>query len=296
MYLVTDRDRVQLFGDRYADATVRSYGEDVALLPFADAHIRLKGDLAHIKDHLDWQNRWTDGMCRRWWIGGDMIDLASPSNREAVRTGTYKSFQVEVEENVAMPTIERAYKLISPYVEKGDKGLYVKGHHLYHITRGEYAGMNTDEILAQWLGFEYCPMFSQLWSININKKGSKKYRLIHIFTTHGTGAGRTTNKLRKLMEGWDNLDGGLCAHRHQLEIATIPRKRMEGDKTKGRYAWLCAVGGFDSNYDLTRDPRAAEHYSETKLYPPNHVGGMFFVVSPATTGDVRISVVPSALG
>jgi hypothetical protein len=264
---------------------IRSNGKPVTLIPVADVHVP-KWDKEKFVDYLAWAVDQSKGTLPIWVFLGDGIDMGSISDNEVQRL--LRKDRKEVLDREAIEAVELLATTMKPFVKKDD-GIVVPGNHGTDISTGKYRGMHTDAILAELLGFDFTGYTIAMLQVNLNKGRSKKLRTVNVHATHGRGAGSVVNKIKKENANYDNVDVFLRDHRHQLTAEAMPRRKVDGEVLDGRMAFAVACGSWDGGYKLTKSKNTSEHYSETRLYPPNWVGGGIVRIESTKSSRIRIS-------
>ena len=276
--------------------------EEVRIIPICDTHIGAQGaDLDRLKRTVNWG---VEQGCYFIFVG-DIIDVASPSNRAALRAVTlYDSVREMMDERMHQ-IFKTALAIFMPC---RDRVLgYVSGDHLWEWGDGT----TTETRLAQELGGKYMGdgagesilMFGQ------GKGGQptgKNWATCKIWFHHGKGWGEsvvsTINQLQKIA-AYFYADCYLGAHQHKKGVGYAPYLDISATP-KGNFHYhaqerpLVACGGYLKGYQIgskgiTGWPQA--NYIEKRMLMPAALGGTMLFVRPHIKGgrgqvDVQVLV------
>jgi hypothetical protein len=257
--------------------------EETTIMPIGDIQLGAQGvNLDKLKRHLDW------GMMHgAYFIGmGDYVDVASPSNRAALRaTRLYDSVQDMIEDGAAR-AVEDVLKVLSGTEDRW-LGL-LEGHHLYEFKDGT----TSDTRIAQALRAPFLGTCAFI-RLHFRRHNSDSRRVCTIWCHHGSGGGNKVasplNKLENLLPYFD-ADIYLMGHMSKKVAAPIDQLYMsEGKNSKLRYrtkllagtgAWLQGYmqGSKDGN-----NPRGS--YVEQAVMNPTALGGIIITVRPVHHQD-----------
>lgn len=206
--------------------------DEAVILPISDIQLdpALPGraravDIERLKRTVQWG---LDHGAR--FIGvGDYVDVASPSNREAIKHA-------------------KLYDNVSLALEKAAKESQDELHDIFSRTRGQWLGVlsghhywdyedgtNTDTKFASYLEAPYLGS-STLTTVRFDAKGKHAAPAFKIFAHHGQGGGRAlTSGLNSLVPllGTFDADVFMVAHHHKADATKVPFLSSIGGE-KGR--------------------------------------------------------------
>jgi hypothetical protein len=226
---------------------------------------------------------------------GDYVDVASPSNREALKhTRMYDTLKQALEEQ-ALQMQDEIEAILAP--TRGRWLSILSGHHLWEYEDGT----NTDSRLAEALD---CAYVGDTVYVNAllphlpNHRGRPSFTL---WAWHGQGGGQTIayplNKLEKKV-GDHDADIYMMGHTHKAEAVKKPRLGIVGGERGGqprithRDKVLVSTGSFLRGY--TQGSRAgglpAGGYVEKAGMSPVALGLVAVFARPKVDRDGRVLV------
>jgi len=260
--------------------------QEVRILPIGDIQYGAQGcDVDRLQRHLEW------GMEREcYFIGmGDYLDVASPSNRQALREARlYDSVRDMMNDKMAEETDHLLNRVLLP--TKGRWLGMVTGHHWWDFEDGT----TTDTRLAEALDAPYMGDAAAMSLLRFEHEGKVGWG--KIWFHHGQGYARTaTGRLSRLM----GIANTFFAHIYLM--GHVPAKVhdrlpwIDTDVTRdGRIRWrgptnriVATTGGFMKSYALgTKDPfgRPTGDYAEKAMLPPAALGGILLFMRPRIRG------------
>lgn len=254
--------------------------QETLIMPVGDVQYGAQGvDLDKLKRHMDWGMRYG-----AYFIGmGDMVDMASPSNRRMIKIAGFYDSVLDAMGEIAVQHLDKVYEAM-----KGTEGRWLvmqEGHHYFEFEDGK----TSDTILAEKLG---APFGGSCSITQLNFKGDTKGKRslnCQIYAHHGEGSGRTMaaplNKLEGLTGRYPTVDIFLIGHYSRKVAypfdAEIP---VFGKKPHMRYKRriLACTGGFMRGYVVgsRRGGRAQGGYVEKGMMSPTNIGGVVIRVRP----------------
>lgn len=230
-------------------------------------------------------------------IPGDLVDIASPSNRRILSgAGLYDSVMLALEEyaeearlmvrEVLLPARERILAILS-------------GHHFWAYSDGS----TTDTRLADELGVPFLG-FSGVVRLELVDRKRKLEIPFDIFVTHGDGAGRKPwSPLQRLddIAHYFIADLYLIGHHHKRAAVPLHRMSVRWYRQNGRShglvveapVYLVGTGGYLKGY-IENSPPWQPSYIEAKMLPPAALGCSEVLLSVVEDGQglyVRTSAV-----
>lgn len=200
--------------------------DEIVLCPMGDIQLdpKLRGrerscDIDRLKRHVDWaveNNAYYIGM-------GDYVDVASPSNRDAIKRANFYDNVQDAMEEMAEQTDEELREILKPTVGRW-LGL-LEGHHYFQYEDGT----TTDTRLAQFLK---CPHLgtTSMVEVKFPVKGHKAQPSFVVWAHHGLGGGSTLgrplNQLENVLKTFD-ADVYLVGHHHKKVIGKYARLHAE---------------------------------------------------------------------
>ena len=240
------------------------------LLPIGDVQLGAQGcDIALLKETI---KRGKD--IGAYFLGmGDMVDVASPSNRERLQQAVlYDSVYDALEANAQ----DRVDELMGIF--KGTEGRWLgllSGHHYYQFSGGE----TTDMRLARLLK---APFLGDCAFVRLVFTYAHETRPITIWCHHGYGSGQTLaaplNKVEKIMNTFE-ADVYLIGHYHRTVAAPSPRLYMTNrrpHRVKEKVRFAACTGGFLKGYEAGSKVmgKVGGSYVEKRMLPPLARGGI----------------------
>lgn len=215
---------------------------------------------------------------------GDMSDVASPSNREAIRAARMYDTVKDTLRSGAEDTLE---ELEQEFDDTRGRWLgMVEGHHLWEFEDGS----TTDTRFADAMGCEFLGS-SALISARLPAIGQHKQPSFVISAWHGEGGGGTLGApLTKLerMVGDREADMYFMGHYHKALAAKKPRLGVVGGERGGeprivhKDLLLVVTGSFMRSYQQgsRRDGRKMGGYAEKAGMSPAALGVIACFVRP----------------
>ena len=271
--------------------------QEAIIIPIGDVQLgpRLRGQpraahLKRLKRVLDWgveHGAYFVGM-------GDMADVASPSNREALRAARLYDTVRDTLEQGAESTLEELKELLEP--TRGRWLGMVEGHHLWPFEDGT----TTDTRLADFVGCRFLGS-AGLITARLPAEGQHKQPILKISAWHGEGGGGTLGApLSKLerMVGDREADIYMMGHYHKALAAKKPRLGSIGGERGGdprivhKDLLLVVTGSFMRSYlqGSKRDGRAGGGYAEKAGMSPAALGVIACFVRPRRDRDGYVEV------
>lgn len=243
------------------------------LCPVADVQLGAAGcDETRFKEYIN------EGIERNAWFVslGDLVDVASPSNRERLRFARlYDSVQQALEEK-AQEHIERFLRLV-----RGTEGKwlgFLEGHHFYDFEDGS----TSDTRIAKALRG---PFLEKTAYAMVKFKLGRHVHHLTIHAQHGEGSMNPINKLmRDVVPFHPDPNLYLMAHTHQLAykyIDVLRPTRKNKPRLVSERKLVAAVGSYMRGY--LEGGKAT--YVEARGLPPVALGGMFIKARPYTDSD-----------
>lgn len=219
-----------------------------------------------------------------YFIGmGDYVDVASPSNRDAIkRAAIYDNVRDALEE-MAYKAQDEIQAILEP--TRGRWLGLLEGHHYWEFESGQ----TTDTKLAEFLG---CPHLgtTTLVEVKFEPNGHKRAPRFQIWAHHGRNGGKLLatplNQLESVLKSFD-ADVYLVGHHHKQVAGKYQRLRAEfGRDGRGRLesknVILASTGSFLKGYmQGTRRgniPRGG--YVEQGMMNPVALGGVVIYARP----------------
>jgi hypothetical protein len=254
---------------------------DIQLDPKIRGHER-QCDIDRLKRIINW------GLERdAYFIGmGDYVDVASPSNRESLKTTRmYDNLRNMMEEAAYQTEDELRDLLVST---KGRWLGLLSGHHLWEYDTGQ----TTDTRLAEFLE---CPhlgtsTLSPVW-LDLGEDSHKRRPMFRVFAHHGQGGGRLLsgplNQLEHVLKAFD-ADVYLVGHHHKAVAAKYPLLSTIGGERGGvpqlvhKDRLLACTGSFLKGYTQgsRRGSIASGSYVEVGLMNPVSLGAIGIMIRP----------------
>lgn len=249
------------------------------------AHIR------RLRDTLEW------GVYHgAYFFGvGDYVDVASPSNRAALKsTRMYDTLKDTLEEK-AEETLLELQEILAP--TRGRWLGLLEGHHLWEFEDGS----TTDTRLADFLGCRFLGTSGYVFARLTPLSPKHRQPTFKLWGWHGEGGGATAaaplNKLEKKV-GEHNADVYVMGHYHRR--GAIPKARLDiiGGERGGdpevvhKDIWLVSSGSFMRGYlqGSRMEGRPQGSYPEQRGLPPAGLGAMAIYARPRPQGDGYVSV------
>jgi hypothetical protein len=254
-------------------------------------NLQMGCSVKHLKEHLEWLANGSHLKGHEvYYCGtGDMVDMMSPSNREAYRySGIYSSSKRVISYQMK-GIVDELAEIILPYM-KGRTVTLCRGHHWFYfddwkkhpdLFGADYSCEDTDTYLGRLLGFskDGDPPYGVtegLAHITFRWPNGATYQVL---VTHGEGNGQTMtygiNKQAKLASLWEDIDAMIMGHTHKLASAKLGRMRISSKKLVEREIRLITSGSFLKGY-LVDD----EVYAEMKQLGPLALGASAISVYP----------------
>ena len=250
---------------------------DVLIMPFGDIQYGAAGvDFDRFKRDFEW------GMEHgAYFIGmGDMVDVASPSNRAALkRAGFYDSVNAALSDS-AERHIEDLMKVL-----RGSEGRWLglhEGHHFFEFDDGT----TTDTRLAGLLDASFLGTCA-LTRIKMERPNSGQKLTYDIWSHHGAGGGTAlAAPLTKLEKVASAFDADMFLINHFQRSGAIPKDWLyvnRNMKLKHKQRYLVATGGYMRGYTQgvkSGGSNARGSYVEQNLMIPTNLGGVKIFLRP----------------
>ncbi len=208
-------------------------------------------------------------------IPGDLVDIASPSNRRAIAgAGLYDSVLLALEQYA-----EEARLMIREVLEPAkDRILAIlSGHHFWQYSDGT----TTDTRLAKDLNVPFLG-FTGALRLEFVDKERKIEVPFDIYITHGDGSGRLPwSPLQRLhsIANYFIADLYLIGHHHKRAAVPLHRMSVRWYRRNGKMqgvlvelpVHLVGTGGYLKGY-IENDPPWQPTYIEAKMLPPAALG------------------------
>lgn len=261
--------------------------EDTIIMPVGDVQLGAEGcDEERFKRHVDWGMRHG-----AYFLGmGDYVDVASPSNRDVLRSARlYDS----VHDKLAQAAEQDVVKFTSIVAGSEHRWLgLLQGHHYYEFPDGT----TTDTRLAQALG---APFLGDCAFVRLRFGRSTHSALTCTIWCHhgigyGVGAGAPLTKLMGLVPYFE-ADIYLMGHMHKVVGAPLDQlymTRKSPPKLKHRTRIIAGTGSFLRGHlqGSRKAGRASGSYVEKGMLPPVSLGGVVITVKPVSSGGDRLDM------
>lgn len=223
------------------------FGETIYLFPFGDIHRH-----APLCDVERWHEfcSWAQNKKPAYFVGmGDYDDLASTSERELLSSKKFHESTIK--------TLDTLYKKHTKVL--AEELSFCRGRLIGLIGGNHYAdlssGINTDMLLADYLGATFLGVASFVRLSFVPKKRGNMRRSLDLFLHHGKGSGRlaggTINSVEKMMDIAE-ADIYICGHDHQKGVRPVEKLRLLGGKGSLRLSkrkiLLARSGSFLKGY------------------------------------------------
>lgn len=265
--------------------------EPTLLMPIGDVQLGAEAsDEDRFRRHMEWgleQGAYFLGM-------GDYVDVASPSNRQALRAvRLYDSVHEALEEQA-----EKArYRFLELVRRDGASESWLgllEGHHFYEYRDGTTSDMR----IAQALNTDF--LGSCAFVRLVFPRGSTASVTCTIWAHHGVGSSSKVsgplNRLETVMAHFD-ADIYLIGHHHKKVAAPIDQlymTRKHPARIAHRTKLIACTGGFLKGYMMGSKqgvvPRGT--YVEQAMLLPVELGGVVISITPGYDDhlDLRISL------
>ena len=215
-----------------------------------------------------------------YFIGmGDFLDVASPSNRQRIKSAALYDTVVNAMDEQAEEHIRRFARLT-----RGTEGRWLgvlEGHHYWEFADGTTSGTR----IAKMLG---CPYLGTCAFVRLRFRGMTHRRSVTIWCHHGAGGGQKAsaplNRIENVMNHFD-ADIYLMGHQHKLASAPIDSISMtlnDPPKLTTRTRYMVATGGYLRAYEAGAKvglvPRGS--YVEQRMLTPTSLGCSKIYVEP----------------
>jgi hypothetical protein len=219
-----------------------------------------------------------------YFVGvGDLVDVASPSGRQKIKSADFYDSVTEALAAQAKLHMDAVYSVLRP--TKGRWLGFVSGHHYYEFSEGK----TSDTILADRLE---APFLGTCGIVQVRLETSAgKTSTCQLLLHHGEGSGRAIsaplNKLIPYAYSFPTIDIFLIGHYHKKIAYPIPAQKpffspdgRGGLKESER--WLACTGGYLKGYEVgaKKDGRSHGNYVEQKMLTPNALGGIIIRIVP----------------
>ena len=252
----------------------------LTIMPIGDIQLGASGcDLDRLKADITWGLE-HDAM----YIGmGDYVDVASPSNRMALRAVKLYDSVHQALQGDAERRIDDLMRILRPTAGRW-LGL-LEGHHYYPFSDGT----TTDTRLAGLLGTTFLGTcaFVELHFVRANSNGRRSFT---IFAHHGAGGGRTSGAplltLERVALHFD-ADLYLMGHQHKKTTAPLSMLYKSGDKLRHRVRRLVGTGSYLKAYYLgsQAEGRPQGGYAEKALMGPVELGCVRVHIQPVHANE-----------
>lgn len=256
-------------------------------MPLGDIQLdpKVKGrprscDIDRLKRHIEWgvENN-------AYWIGmGDYVDVASPSNRKAIKNAGFYDNVTAALEAQGDDTLEELMEILEP--TKGRWLGLLEGHHYLDYESGE----TSDTKLASFLGAPHLGT-STMVQVRFQPKGKKEAPSFTIWAHHGLGGGSTLgrplNQLEAITKTFE-ADVYLVGHHHKKVVGKHNRIKAEFGTHGGtprlvhKNVIIAGTGSFLKGYQQGstqgRVPRGG--YVEAGMMNPVALGGVVITARP----------------
>ncbi len=255
------------------------------IMPVGDVQLGVPAcDVDRFKRHIEWGME-HDAL----FLGmGDYVDIASPSNRKALKS-------IKLYDTVLSAVEEKANKDVEDFlaVVKGTEGRWLgllEGHHYVEFVDGT----TTDTRIAQALGTVFlgnCAFVRLSFMYTDSQKASSVTATI--WCHHGAGggarAGSPLNKLEPLVVGFD-ADAYLIGHQHKKVAAPLDQIYMTKSKMPRlahRTKLIACTGSFLKGYlqNSQSSGRPGGTYVERAMLTPVALGGIIVKLRPVHTSE-----------
>ena len=259
--------------------------QEVLIMPIGDVQIGVPAcDTDRLKRHVEWgleQGALFLGM-------GDYVDIASPSNRRALKS-------VKLYDTVLSAVEDKADRDVRAFLDavQGTEGKWLgllEGHHYVEFADGT----TTDTRLAQALA---TPFLGNCAFVRLSFlcPGSKKASSITatLWCHHGAGggarAGSPLNKLEPVVIGFD-ADVYLIGHQHKKVAAPLDQLYMtksRAPRLEQRTKLIACTGSFLKGYcaGSRSSGRAGGTYVERGMMMPLSLGGIVVKIRPVAARE-----------
>jgi len=250
-------------------------------MPIGDVQFGAEGcDVDRFKRHME-----RGLQAGAYFLGmGDYVDVASPSNRQRIRTAAlYDSVSNALEEK-AQEHVEKFLRLV-----RGSEGKWLgllSGHHYWDFSDGT----TSDTRLAAALK---APFLGTCAGIRLLFQEAKHQNSCVIWAHHGRGSGAKQsaplNKLETVTPGFD-ADIYLIAHHHKIAAAKYGQLYMTHTTPpalKQREKVIAGTGGFLRGYlqGSKQGGIPAGTYVEQGMMMPVALGGITLKIKPVRSSE-----------
>jgi hypothetical protein len=281
--------------------------QEALIIPIGDIQLdprmpgrKRRSNVRRVKELVEW------GVERgAYWHGmGDYVDVASPSNRDAIEGGRFYDTVRDALERASIELLEELIELFAPTAGRW-LGVH-KGHHLWKFEErpsfmGEGPGGTTDTFFAEkmqarYLGDQALTLVRMDPLSGHHKQGTAK-----LWSWHGTGSGQTAaaplSKIEKV-SGGINADVYLMGHYHRRAAVPKPFLDIIGGERGGdptlvhRDRWFVSTGSFLRSYlqGSREGGIAAGSYVEQAGMTPAGLGAMGVWLRPRATDTAFTTV------
>lgn len=208
------------------------------------------------------------------FIGGDLLDTASPSNRSAyssIKSKFYDSV-VGMNQDKALEYIDDMVEILSPC-----KGKYlgmVSGHHFWEFYEKnapkDVRGKNSDQVICERLGMPY--LGEGMAMLHIPLTSGKNPKTARFLGVHPDGYGVTLmaaiSKLVRDVLPYHQFDVAGIAHYHKKISASVPLLMYpESGGVREMSRKLVSMGSYSKTFAENMTT-----YGEKKMYAPYVLG------------------------
>lgn len=276
--------------DTVASATLPF--EETPLMPIGDVQYGAPGcDSDRLKRDIEWgmrQNAYFLGM-------GEFLDVASPSNRKALKSAVLYDSIDDLIEEALQKQIDEFLKIVN-----GTEGRWLgtlEGHHYYEFRDGT----TTDTRIAEALKTTFLGTCAFVRLIFKRQTNSVKQPAISctIWCHHGAGGGAKAsaplNKLENLMPYFD-ADIYLIGHQHKKVGAPLDQLYMTRERPydiSHRTKIIACTGGYLQGYYKGSNqgrPYPRGGYVERGMKPPVALGCILLYLRPVHAHGDRLDI------
>ena len=259
--------------------------EEFQLMPVGDVQLGGGGvDINRFRKQMSWaieQNKRQDAPPIRFIGMGDYIDIASPSNRAAIRGARlYDSVHAALDQAATKYEDEFLHEVA------GTEGMWLGLHHGHHYFEHE-DGTTSDTRIANRLGCAFLgtAAFTRLL---FNRNQPRAACSCVIWSTHGAGGGimpqSPLNKLYHIMHSFD-ADIYLIGHQTKKPVVKMPRLYVnDRGQIRTKTVVLAGTGGFSLGYE-----QGSRHYAGHR---PEGSYVEKAMMSPVALGSILLKIRP----
>lgn len=244
--------------------------DTVTIAPLGDVHMfpDLFADNA-FKTHLKYIE---DTYPNVYYIGmGDYVDVASPSNRQKIRSAALYDTTLAQFDEVAEKRVDEFLELT--HHTAGRWLGMIEGHHMWEFKEGH----TSNDLIRQGLDAPNLKDCADIEIRFLRKDNNGARGIVNIWVHHGQGYRKyPLGLLTELAGHFPNNDAMLMGHYHKAQFDYFPRIVRRGQHNISYPALLMVTGGWLKQYVPGK-----ESYIEKKAKPPRAIGGAVFTVKPS---------------